>query len=75
MTFDDPGDGIFDHLDDPAPPLHGSEALTHVVQRGQQIRRRRRSAYSSQHRGRRRRDRGRRDRPGAGRPHQRQPRR
>jgi cytoskeletal protein RodZ len=46
MTSDDPGDGIFDHLDDSAPPLHGSEALTHVVARGQRIRRRRRSAYA-----------------------------
>jgi hypothetical protein len=46
MTFDGPGDGIFDHLDDPTPPPHG-DALTHVVQRGQQIRRRRRSIYSA----------------------------
>ena len=50
MTFDDPGDGIFDHLDDPTPPLHGGDALTHVMQRGQQIRRRRRSIYSVEHR-------------------------
>jgi hypothetical protein len=46
MTFDDPGDGIFDHLDDPAPPVLGGDALTHVMQRGHQIRRRRRSIYS-----------------------------
>jgi hypothetical protein len=46
MTFDDPGDPLFNHLDDPTPPLHGGDALTNVVQRGQQIRRRRRTAYS-----------------------------
>jgi hypothetical protein len=46
MTIDDPGDPFFGHLDDPTPPLHGGEALTHVIQRGQQIRRRRRAAYS-----------------------------
>jgi hypothetical protein len=47
MTFDDPGDGSFEHLDDPAPPIHGSEALSRVVQRGHQIRRRRRVTYSA----------------------------
>jgi hypothetical protein len=47
MTFDDPGEDPFGHLDDPVPPMHGAEALTHVVARGQQIRRRRRTAYSA----------------------------
>jgi hypothetical protein len=46
MTFDDPGEPIFDHLDDPAPPTLSEDALTGVVRRGQQIRRRRRSAYA-----------------------------
>jgi hypothetical protein len=50
MTFDnpdDPDDGIFGHLDDPTPPTYGGEALTHVMQRGQQIRRRRRTVYAA----------------------------
>lgn len=47
MTFDDPGDPFFGHLDDPSPPMHGGDALTHVMQRGHQIRRRRRTTYSA----------------------------
>jgi hypothetical protein len=47
MTFDDPDDDIFGHLDDPAPPSLGSEALTHVMARGGQIRRRRRTIYAA----------------------------
>jgi hypothetical protein len=47
MTFDDPGDPLFSHLDDPTPPMHGGDALTNVVQRGQQIRRRPSRARSS----------------------------
>jgi hypothetical protein len=46
MSFDDPGDDIFGHLDDPRPPMYGDDSLTHVVQRGAQIRRRRRAGYA-----------------------------
>jgi hypothetical protein len=46
MTFDDPGDDIFGHLDDPAPRALGDAALSGVMRRGQQIRRRRYSAYA-----------------------------
>jgi hypothetical protein len=36
---------LFGSLDDPAPPLHGGEALAAVMARGSQLRRRRRAAY------------------------------
>lgn len=44
MTSDD---DIFGHLDDPDPtPVYGADALTHVVTRGLQIRRRRQRSYA-----------------------------
>lgn len=42
--FDDAS--LFSHLDDPNPPALGGEALTGVMARGQQIRRRRSTMYA-----------------------------
>jgi hypothetical protein len=38
--------GMFDRLDDPAPPAFGNDLLPGVMQRGQQLRHQRRMAYT-----------------------------
>ena len=47
MTERDPGEGFFDHLDDPGWPSPGSDRLDAVVRRGRHLRARRRSAWAA----------------------------
>ena len=42
----DPDEGFFSHLDDPAAPMPGRDALDGVVRRGRQLRARRRTAWA-----------------------------
>ena len=47
MTDRDPGEGFFDHLDDPSWPAPGNDRLDAVVRRGRHLRARRRSAWAA----------------------------
>lgn len=47
MTEQDPGEGFFDHLDDPSWSAPDAGALPSVVRRGRQLRARRRTAFAA----------------------------
>src|SRR5438045_3108889 len=47
MTEQDPGEGFFDHLDDPGAPVPGGHALDTVMLRGRHLRARRRAAFAT----------------------------